>query len=412
MPSTSTSTSATTSRRGGVPRGLRDTGPIILSYGFRPFFLAGAFWATAAMVFWMGSLFAGVPVGADYGAAAWHAHEMLFGFGSAILAGFLLTAVPNWTGRLPVSGPPLLCLFLIWLAGRAALLVPGLIGLVPAVLIESLFLPALLAICLREIIAGRKWADLKVMAGLAVLCLANLCFHFEVVSQGMADRSPRLAAAAYTMMIVIVGGRMLPSFTRNWLSKSGRTDFPTPYGTYDLWAISLTAPALALWVVMPEGTGTAAAAGLAAILQAIRLFRWRGWTTFKEPLVTVLHAAYAFVPLGLSAIAASACGLLDGVAALHVLTIGTIASMMLAVMTRATRGHTGRELAASRLTCVGYCSLFACALVRPMSAFAPGHFEIIYGLAGVLWLVAFSVFLIEYGPMLVARRRTPAVRQG
>jgi uncharacterized protein involved in response to NO len=404
------STSSTPSRRGGVARGLLDTGPVILSYGFRPFFLAGAFWAAAAMLFWMGALFADVQIGADYGATAWHAHEMLFGFGAAILAGFLLTAVPNWTGRLPVSGPPLLCLFLIWLAGRAALLVPGLIGVVPAVLIESLFLPALLAICLREIIAGRKWADLKVIAGLGALCLANLCFHFEVVSQGAADHSPRLAVAAYTIMIAIVGGRIIPSFTRNWLSKSGSTDFPVPYGAYDLWTILLTVPAFALWVAMPEGTGTAVAASLAAVLQAIRLFRWRGWTTFREPLVAVLHAAYAFVPFGLFAIAASACGLVDEIATLHVLAIGAIASMMLAVMTRATRGHTGRELTASRLTCVGYGSLFACAVVRPMTAFVPDRFEIIYGLAGVLWLVSFSAFLIEYGPMLVARRRTAGAR--
>jgi uncharacterized protein involved in response to NO len=203
---------------------------------------------------------------------------------------------------------------------------------------------------------------------------------------------------------------MLPSFTRNWLSKVGRTDFPTPYAKYDLWVILLTAPALALWVVTPEGPATSVAASLAAVLQAIRLYRWRGWTTVGEPLVTVLHVAYAFVPLGLVTVAASSWGVIDEIAALHVLAIGTIASMMLAVMTRATRGHTGRELTASRLTCFGYGCLFACALIRPMSAFAPNHLDLVYGLAGCLWLASFAAFLVEYAPMLVARRRVAGAR--
>jgi len=387
---------------------LSAAGPVLFSYGFRPFFLGGASWACAAMIIWILAISGNIELGGEYGASAWHAHEMLFGFGSAIVAGFLLTAVPNWTGRLPVSGPPLMLLFLLWCAGRVALLAPGFLGLVPLVLIESAFLPTMLVVCVREIVAGRKWADLKVIAGLGTLALANACFHYETLALNGPDHSERLALAGLTMMIVVVGGRMLPSFTRNWLSKSGRTDFPVPYGRFDLATILITIPAFALWVLLPEGPVTAGAALIAATLHLVRLWRWRGWTTFAEPLVAVLHLAYAFVPIGLAAIAASAAGLMDSTAAMHVLTVGTVSAMMLAVMTRATRGHTGRELTASGLTCVSYAAVFLCALVRPLAAITPDHANLVYSAAAALWVTAFASYLVEYGSMLVARRKPSA----
>jgi uncharacterized protein involved in response to NO len=391
--------------RGGIPRGLSTTGPVLFSYGFRPFFLGGAVWACLAMALWIASLLTGWELAGDYGARAWHAHEMLFGFASAVLAGFLLTAVPNWTGRLPVSGLPLFYLFLLWVAGRVALLLPATIGAGTAAIIDSLFLPALLLICMREVIAGRKWSDLKVMAGLGALTLANLAFHFEAIVYGAPDYSQRLAVAAYVMMVVIIGGRILPSFTRNWLNRAGSTKFPVPYNRFDLAAIALSVPALALWVLVPEIQFTGIACLALAVLQTIRLARWRGWTTLAEPLVAILHLAYAFVPLGFAAIAATAFGLIDSISAMHVLTVGTIAAMMLAVMTRATRGHTGRELTASRLTCLSYAAVILCALVRPLTAVLPGQTELIYAASGILWLAAFVLYLGEYGPMLIARRK-------
>lgn len=394
--------------KGGIPRGLSATGPVLFSYGFRPFFLGGAIWAAVVMVLWILALSGRINIGGDYGAMAWHGHEMLFGFASAVVAGFLLTAVPNWTGRLPVSGPPLVWLFLLWVVGRVALLASGQIGLVPALVLESAFLPALLVICIREIVAGRKWADLKVIAGLGGLAIANVCFHYEAIAGDGPDHAERLAVAAYVMMIVIVGGRMLPSFTRNWLNKSGRTDFPVPYNNYDLAVIVLSVPAFALWVILPDSPVTGILALVLAAIQTVRLYRWRGWATTREPLVTVLHLAYAFVPLGFLAIGAAAFGLIAPISALHLLSVGTITAMMLAVMTRATRGHTGRELTASRLTCLSYAAIFLCALVRPLAEWMPDHLAPIYAVAGLLWLGAFGAFLFEYGPMLVLRRRQPA----
>ena len=395
-------------RPGGIPRGLSATGPVLFSYGFRPFFLGGAAWACVAMIAWVAAVSGMIDIGGSYGAVAWHAHEMLFGFGSAIVAGFLLTAVPNWTGRLPVSGRPLVGLFALWCAGRAALVAPDMLGLAASAFIEAAFLPAMLVVCVREIIAGRKWADLKVVAGLAVLTLANVCFHFETIALGGPDYSERLALAGLTMMILVVGGRMLPSFTRNWLNKAGRTDFPVAYNRFDVIAIVSALPMFLAWTLAPSGPLTAITAVVSATLHAVRLWRWRGWTTLAEPLVLVLHLAYAFVPLGFLVIALSAMGWMETTSAIHVLTVGTVAAMMLAVMTRATRGHTGRELTASRSTNASYAAIFLCALVRPMAGFFPDSIGLIYASAGMLWIGAFGLYLAEYGPMLIARRKPSA----
>jgi uncharacterized protein involved in response to NO len=403
-----TATHIESPRRGGVPRGLLQTGPVLFSYGFRPFFLGASIWACVAMLLWIAALTGKLELAGDYGAHAWHAHEMLFGFASAVLAGFLLTAVPNWTGRLPVAGRPLLYLFALWCAGRAAMLAPGLIGPTAAAVIDALFLPTVLLICVREIVAGRKWADLKVVAGLGALSLANICFHHETIIEGAPDIAPRFAIAAYIGLIIVVGGRILPSFTRNWLAKMGRTVFPVPYNRFDIAAILLSVLALAAWVFSPENRVTATAAGIAAVVQAVRLYRWRGWTTAVEPIVAILHVAYLFVPLGFLAITAASLGAMDGPSAMHVLTIGTVTTMMLGVMTRATRGHTGRELTSSWTTNASYAAIVTCALVRPLTAVVPEYSGWLYSAAGILWLSAFALYLAEYGPMLVMRRRRPA----
>ncbi|WP_411034940.1 NnrS family protein [Shinella sp. BYT-45] len=390
-----------------VPRGLSRTGPVLFSYGFRPFFLGGGLWAIAAMVLWIAAIAGHVDLAGDYGAPNWHAHEMLFGFASAVLAGFLLTAVPNWTGRLPVSGWPLGGLFGLWCAGRAALLATDAIGVVAAAVIDGLFLPALLAICTREVVAGRKWKDLKVLGGLLALSIANGVFHMAAIDGGHDHVTIRLAAAAYVVLVMIVGGRIVPSFTRNWLNKSGRTDFPVPYNRYDTAAILGGVAALAAWTAAPEHPATAGLGLAAAVLHGVRLHRWRGWTTAPEKLLVILHIAYAFVPLGLLAIGFSALGGLEERSVLHLLSVGAIACMMLAVMTRASLGHTGRALTASRLTVAAYAALVLCALVRPLGEAFPDASAEIYAASGVLWIAAFGLFCLEYAPILARKRRAP-----
>ena len=338
----------------------------------------------------------------------WHAHEMLFGYSSAVLAGFLLTAVPNWTGRLPVSGWPLFFLFAVWAAGRLIFLFPDLAGPEIAAVIDSLFLPLLCAICLREVVAGRKWRDLKVLAGVLALSFGNILFHIQVVEGMYPELAIKLAVSAYVVLVTIIGGRIIPSFTRNWIAKTGRTDFPTPYGRFDSLAILSGIAALFAWIVLGEAIATAILGFVAFGMHMIRLTRWRGWTTLSEHLVAILHVAYFFVPLGFLGIALSSCGLGTPMAALHVLTVGTVASMMLAVMSRATRGHTGRVLTASRTTSTIYAAIVLAAIVRPLADFLPDHAQHLYVLSGVLWLAAFGLFLVEYGPMLtMVRRKLP-----
>lgn len=391
-------------KKGGIPRGLSQTAPILFCYGFRPFFLGAAIWAVVVMALWIASLTGVIAIAEDYGPTHWHAHEMLFGYSSAVLAGFLLTAVPNWTGRLPVSGWPLFFLFALWVAGRLVFLLPDVAGGAAAV-VDSLFLPVLLLICIREVVAGRKWKDLKVMSGLLALSAGNILFHLEVVRGGHPDVAIKLAVSAYVLLVMIVGGRIIPSFTRNWINKSGRTDFPAPYDRFDSAAIVTGVAALAAWIILPPGPWVALLTGAAFLMQFARLTRWRGWTVTDEHLVTVLHVAYFFVPLGFLGLTLSALELVSPMAALHVLTVGTVASMMLAVMTRATRGHTGRVLTASTTTSLAYAAIILAALLRPAADFFPSQAPTLYAASGLAWLVAFSLYLIEYGPMLAKVRR-------
>ena len=399
-------------KRQPVPRGIAHTGPVILAYGFRPFFLGAGIWAVLSMGLWIGELALGLPVGAGYGGAAWHAHEMLFGYTSAALAGFLLTAIPNWTGRLPVSGAPLAMLFAAWLAGRLALIWPDLLGLGWSLGIDILFLPLLFAICLREVVAGRKWRDLKVLAAVLALALANGGYHALVVWGGDTGLASRLAVSAYVMLIGIVGGRVVPSFTRNWLAKRHVTSLPAPYDRLDTAALLVGLAALGLWVVWPDHLTTAAACLAAGILHAARLLRWQGWQTADEKLVLVLHLAYAAIPIGFVAVALVPSGVLDAASALHVLTVGAIGLMTLAIMSRATRGHTGMRLTAPPLTAISYGFLVAAAALRPSATFVPDHYVILVSVSGLCWIMAFALYLVEYSPALLTRRKPRPEQDG
>ncbi len=392
-------------RRSPVPRGIARSGPALLSYGFRPFFLLAGLFALVAMLGWIGALALGWEVGGSYGALNWHAHEMLFGYTSAALAGFMLTSIPNWTGRLPVSGLPLLGLVSLWIAGRVVMVAPDLLGVVPSALVDALFFPVLTAVAAREIFAGKNWKNLKILAGLAGLSLANAAFHLSAIFSGQVGDASRAAVSLYVMLIALVGGRIVPSFTRNWLVKNGSPHLPAPFDRFDKLSILALGGACVAWVF---ADGTAVAAGLAALaslLQAARLSRWQGWRTLEEPLLVVLHVGYLFIPLGMACISLSQVGLLSAPSALHVLTVGAIGMMTLAVMTRASLGHTGRPLAASPNISLAYLALAIAATVRPFAEFSPGSYHLLLNIAGGAWMVAFAMFLFEYAPILIRRNR-------
>lgn len=379
-------------------------GPALLSSGFRPFFLGAGILAIVAMTAWIGALTLSWQVGGDYGALNWHAHEMLFGYTSAALAGFLLTAIPNWTGRRPVTGLRLLALAALWAAGRLALFAPDILGMHASIIVEAIFMPSLTLVAGWQIFASNNWKNLKILAGLVALSGANVAFHLSVATTGAAFEVSRFGVATYIMMIVIVGGRIIPGFTTNWLLKAQSPVLPKPFGRFDLLAIVVLFVALMAWVALPANAWSAGLACVAAVLHLIRLTRWQGWRTRSEPLLLVLHLAYAFVPIGMACVALAELGIVAPASALHVLTVGAIGNMTLAVMTRVSLGHTGRMLTASMTTSWAYVALLMAAAVRPLAELQPERYDLVLSVSATCWIMAFLLFLIRYAPKLWSPR--------
>lgn len=381
-------------------------GPAILSYGFRPFFLFGAVWAALVVAIWLPMLGGALILPTAFSPLEWHVHELIYGYVPAILAGFLLTAVPNWTGRLPVTGTPLLLLVLLWVAGRLAILLSAQIGAAVATVIDLLFLAALAAVIAREILAGRNLHNLKVLALVALLLTGNAVFHAEsLLLHGGSGYGIRVGIGAVVLLITLIGGRIIPSFTRNWLARALPGRMPAPNGHFDTAAIGLGVMAITAWIVAPQAVTTAAFAGGAAVLHAVRLARWAGHRTANEPLVLVLHVAYAFVPIGflLLALAIATPALVVSTGALHGWTVGAIGTMTLAVMTRASLGHTGQALTASASVQFIYLAVIAAAAARVVSAFDIWRDPLLM-ISATAWVMAFGAFAVTFAPLLAKPR--------
>lgn len=385
-------------------------GPALFSYGFRPFFLFSGVYAALAIAVWTLWLDGAATMPAGFPPVAWHAHELLFGYAIAAVAGFLLTAVPNWTGRLPVVGLPLLALFGLWALGRLAMALGAFLPPVALALLTLAFPVALAVLIAREVLAGRNVRNVKVVIVLAALCLAQLCFHVEVARTGASVFSERLAIAAYLLLVMIVGGRIVPSFTTNWIKRENPGRLPVPFGSFDKVAMIVGGLALAAWVALPALARLAPVCGalfvVAAILHAVRLARWAPDRVWAGKLVAVLHVAYAFIPIGFALAAANTftADRAFDMAAIHCWAVGAIGLMTLAVMTRATRGHTGHALVAPPSTSLLYVLLAVAALARIGAVFMQTATPLLT-LAGIAWALAFAGFAIVYGPMCVAARR-------
>ncbi len=398
-------TAASSRPPGGIPR-LRPEAIPLLSYGFRPFFLGAALWACVAMLLWIGLLSGSLSFATTYGAIAWHAHEFLFGYIAAVMTGFLLTAIPNWTGRFPLQGRPLLALFLVWLAGRAAMLATDEIGVAAAAVIDCAYLVTLTAVIAREIIAGKNWRNLRVAVLVSLVALANIVFQAEVLIRGTPVYGLRIAVAAIVGLIMVVGGRITPSFTNNWLVRQKSEKRPASLGRFDMASIALAAVALVAWIAAPYWYGTAALLLVMAIAQTARLARWAGERTWREPILFVLHVGYAFLPLGALTLALSIVwpDTMPPSGALHAWTTGAMGTMTLAVMTRATLGHTGRDIASTPATIAIYAAILAAAVLRVVAPLVPALYFPMLWLAAAGWLLAFGIFVVVYGPMLLRAR--------
>jgi uncharacterized protein involved in response to NO len=322
-----------------------------------------------------------------------------------VITGFLLTAIPNWTGRLPLQGSPVLVLVLVWMAGRVAVNTSAFIGSVPSATIDCAFLLLIMAAAGREIIAGQNWRNLKVLIPVAILALGNIGFYVEAHILGIADYSIRIGIAAVLTLIMLIGGRIVPSFTRNWLVRENPGRLPIPFTSFDILSIAASVVSLAIWIAMPDGLVTAGALFVGGLLQLIRLARWAGERTIGERLVLVLHVAYAFIPIGFVLAGLGAVGVILPSAGLHAWMVGGVGLMTLAVMTRASLGHTGHELVAAAGTQAIYAAVLISVLARVTVAFFPAWTLELLPLATAAWVAAFGGFAFLYGPLLFRPRR-------
>jgi uncharacterized protein involved in response to NO len=378
-----------------------------LSRGFRPFFFAAGLWALVGIGLWPAVFTGMIAIPTAFSAVDWHVHEMIFGYGAAVVAGFLLTAVPNWTGRLPVAGVPLAALALLWAAGRAAVFASAELGRAAAASVDVAFLIVFAAVVAREVIAGRNMRNLKVAGLVLALALADVAFHVEDAMSGLAEYSIRAALGLLVFLILLIGGRVTPSFTGNWLARAGEARRPVPFGRADGVVLALSGLTLAVWVVAPENVAAGVLALASGAANLWRLSRWRGLAARRDALVLVLHIGYLSAALGFMAVGAAALwpAFVPYAAAVHVWAIGAIGMMTLAMMTRATLGHTGRALKASKGTVLAYGCVVVALVARIAMAFLPDLALPLMHIAACAWVLAFAAFLLVYGPMLIGRSR-------
>jgi uncharacterized protein involved in response to NO len=379
----------------------------LLNYAFRPFFLLGGLFALLAMLLWVVGLHAGPWTGALPDLVLWHAHEMLIGFSVGSVAGFLLTAVATWTNRPQICGTPLGALVACWLLGRLAMLGAGNLPALIVIAADMAFPLLFAALGTREIVSGKSERNYIIAAIAIALAILNLAFHlgWTGVLPGADRTALYLSVHAILILIAVIGGRIVPSFTANWLRMRGALEMPL----IRPWLEKLLIPAMVLAGLadglMPGTTLAGVLALAAAAVHALRLSSWYGLKTFSEPLLAVLHVAYAWLFIGYALLGLAALGLpITRSGALHALTMGAVGNMVLGVATRVALGHTGRPLAAARPIVAAYVIFTLAVLVRVLSPVAGAWTLRLIDLAATGWLAAFAIFVWVYWPILTRPR--------
>lgn len=378
-----------------------------MSYAFRPFFLLNGIFAVVAIAIWLmavhGSRFAPNPATVAY----WHGHEMLVGFGIAAIAGFSLTAVATWTNRPPLQGKLLGVLIFSWVLGRIAMVAATQLPYWLVASVDSAF-PFLVALLLgREVLGGGSHRNYPIVGIILMMAILNLLYHLGVMQilPGMNRLALYFLIHLLLLMITVVAGRIIPNFTANWLRARGHERLPENHRLIDGFTIAATIAAGVSASLASVGPVTGTLAMIAALSHAVRLSRWRGLATVSEPLLFVLHVAYLWLPVGYALTALAAFDLaFPATAALHALTMGVIANMVLAVTTRVALAHTGRPLHAPRLIVIAYGILNAAVLARVLSPLIPGLYLRLIDLSALGWIATFAIFTGVYWSVLTRAR--------
>jgi len=373
---------------------------VVFAYPFRIFFLSAGALAVLVVPAWLALLMHPLAAPLAFAPLHWHQHEMLFGFLHAAIAGFLLTAVSNWTGTGRLHGGPLLALWLVWLAGRG-LMAAG--AAAPAWLahgVDLAFLPLVMLDAGRRIWRAREARQLVILAVLAALWLMELGFHLQPA--GPYARGALLAAM---LLMLVIGGRITPAFSGNWLRMRGGDPgrIEVRPGLERVTLASVAAVLLTQLVPAPAVLA-AAAALLAAAASLARLVLWRGWLTRAEPLLWILHLALAWIPLALALLAAAELGHAPATAWVHAAGAGAMGALILGVMARVALGHTGRPLTLPSGMTAAFVMILAAGVARVLTTLGLLPWRAGLGLAAVLWVAAFLLFLWRYAPVLASPR--------
>jgi len=376
-------------------------GPAFFSYGFRPLFLGAALFAGVAVPVWI-LLLTGAGDSDFFSAARqWHVHEMVFGFLPAVIMGFLLTAIPNWTDRTPIRGRELGQLCTLWLAGRLVMAIPFLTPLLSAC-VDAAFLVIAAGLVWREIAAGKSWSHAPIGGLISLHAGANILFHVRALSGATTDLPERMALALVMVLLALIGGRVIPNFTRAFLAEQGMTEQPAPFSRFDGLSVVLVGIAAVAWIVQPQAMVTGWMLMGAGFVNLGRLLRWYGWVTWREPLVLILHLGYGWLTMSLLILGGAILGLgLPTTDAMHAFTTGAVGVMTLAIMTRASLGHTGRPKHAGPLTVCIYILVNVGALLRVFGPATDLPTTIVLAVAAMSWSGAYLLFALVYGPFLL-----------
>lgn len=380
----------------------------MLRLAFRPFFLLAALFSVVSLLVWLAFWHGNILLRPYGGLVFWHQHEMLFGFAAAVVGGFLLTAVCNWTGLPSLNGGPLLGLVLLWLLGRVLMAFPmGLPGWL-LLAVDLAFLPVVAVVMARLVITAKRWRNLIFIPVLLLFAAANLAMHLGVM-KGNAElirQAAYLAVLLITLMMTVVGGRVIAMFTANRLGRAKPEPIPLLEGV----TLVSTASVVLLQLAIMLGVAVPAlllggVMLLAALANSIRMARWGGLHSWREPLLWGLHGSYACIPLGLIMWGLSLMGLMRTELAVHALTIGGMGTMMLAMMARVSLGHTGRPIRTLPGIGVALGLMLTAAVVRsPVLAFFPQITHWTYTLSIIFWCMAYAIFLMHYTwPLMQAR---------